>query len=547
MRGHDRAEIVPTLLETRRLTLVRLLGHHAPNLSLRWAIIGWIELDCNVVNDQTSDSEQVAIRKNKRAALLEAGIEAYLADAHRTHTLAEVRQRWGHLVAGEETDETVTIGGRVVFIRNTGKLAFGTLQDGFTVDDNGQRLQVMLSLAEVGQQALASWKADVDLGDHVLVTGRVICSKRGELSVLAQTWQMASKALRPLPVMHKDLNEESRVRRRYVDLIVREEARQMLRTRAAITRAIRETLYAQGYLEVETPQLQLVHGGAAARPFETHLNAFDIDMSLRIALELYLKRAMVGGADRVFEMGRIFRNEGIDSTHSAEFTMLEAYQSWGDQFTIAELIREIILAAADVVGSRKITTADGDIDLDGPWRWLSFYEGLSEALDTEVNAATSRQEFTRHAEIHGIEVKAEWETGKLAMELFGDLVEPKLIQPTFVHDYPAIAQPLARINSDNPSTVLAWDLIIGGLERGTGFTEMIDPVIQRDVLTAQSLKAAAGDLEAMQLDEDFLEALEYGAPPMGGLGLGIDRLIMLFTGKGIRETILFPLLRPTGS
>lgn len=495
---------------------------------------------------EISDSEQVAIRKAKRARLLEAGTEAYPADCTRTHTMAEVRATWGHLQAGEETDEVVTVGGRVVFVRNTGKLCFGTLQDGFTPEDNGQRLQVMLSLAEVGEERLAEWKAGVDLGDHVLVTGRVIASKRGELSVMASEWRMASKSLRPLPTLHKDLSEEARVRRRYVDLIVRDEAREVLRTRAAVTRSIRETLHRQSYLEVETPQLQLVHGGAAARPFETHLNAFDIKMSLRIALELFLKRTMVGGADRVYEMGRVFRNEGIDSTHSAEFTMLEAYQAWGDQFTIARLMQDLIVDAADILGSRQVETGKGTVDLDGQWRWLDFYEGLSERLGTAITTETTLAELRVFADQHEVEVKDEWGAGKLAMELFGDLVEPDLIQPTFVHGYPANAQPLARLDSADPAKVLAWDLIVAGTELGTGFTELIDPVVQREVLTEQSRQAAAGDPDAMQLDEDFLEALEYGCPPMGGLGLGIDRLIMLFTGKGIRETILFPLLRPSG-
>lgn len=494
-----------------------------------------------------TDSEQTAIRKEKRDRLLSAGVEPYPADLKRSHTLEQVRAGWGHLEAGEETNDEVSVGGRVVFIRNTGKLAFATLQDGFTPGNNGERLQVMLSLAEVGEDSLAAWKSDVDLGDHVWVTGRVIASKRGELSVMASEWRMASKALRPLPTMHKDLSEESRVRRRYVDLIVRDEAREMVRKRSAITRAVRETLYAQDYLEVETPILQLLHGGAAARPFGTHLNAFDIDMSLRIALELHLKRTMVGGASRVFEMGRVFRNEGVDSSHSPEFTMLEAYEAWGDQFSVGKLTQEIVLAAADAVGTRQIETPQGTIDLDGEWPWVPVYPRLSEELGREITVDTPADELRTLADERGVEVDPAWDAGKLVMELFGEIVEPTLIQPTFVCDYPAVAQPLARINKDDPGKVLAWDLIIGGMERGTGFTEMIDPVIQRDVLTAQSLKAAAGDPEAMQLDTDFIEALEYGVLPMGGLGIGIDRLIMLLTGAGIRETILYPLLRPHSS
>ncbi len=499
------------------------------------------------MTDQTgapSDSEQTAIRKEKRARLLASGIEPYPADLTRSHMLDEVRASWGHLEAGEETDEVVTIGGRVVFIRNTGKLCFATLQDGFTPDDNGERLQVMLSLAEIGEDSLAAWKTDVDLGDHIWVQGRVISSKRGELSVMAWQWRMASKALRPLPALHKDLSEESRVRRRYVDLIARDEARAMVRTRAAITRAVRETLYEQGYIEVETPTLQLIHGGAAARPFNTHLNAFDLDMTLRIALELHLKRTMVGGADRVFEMGRIFRNEGIDSSHSAEFTMLEAYQSWGDQTTIAATTQDIIVNVADALGSRQVSTNAGEINLDGEWPWLKFFDGLSEELGTDITVDTPVEDLQRLADAREIEYDPAWDNGKLAMELFGDLVEPTLIQPTFVHDYPSLAQPLARPHREEPGKVEAWDLIVGGMERGTGFTELIDPVVQREVLVSQSRKAAQGDPEAMQLDEDFLEALEHGAPPMGGLGLGIDRLVMLFTNAGIRETILFPLLRP---
>ena len=491
-------------------------------------------------------TEQVQVRRDKRARLLAEGRQPYPADLKRTHTLAQVREAWGHLQAGEETQDEVAIGGRVVFVRNTGKLCFATLQDGFTAESSGERLQVMVSLAEVGEDALAAWKADVDLGDFVWVRGRVISSKRGELSVMASQWQMASKALSPLPVLHKELAEETRVRRRYADLVVRPQSRDMVRTRAAVTRAIREALNDEGYIEIETPTLQLVHGGAAARPFSTHLNAFDIDMTLRIALELYLKRAMVGGADRVYEIGRIFRNEGIDSSHSAEFTMLEAYQSWGDQHTIADLTRSLIMAAADAIGVHQIETPAGVIDLDAEWRWLPVYQGLSDHLGREITTETPLAELREIADANQVHYDPAWIDQKVVMELFAELVEPTLIQPTFVCDYPAIAQPLARPHRSEPGKVEAWDLIIGGVERGTGFTELIDPVVQRDVLTAQSLKAAAGDPEAMQLDEDFLQALEFGAPPMGGLGLGIDRLMMLFTGAGIRETILFPLLKPQG-
>ncbi len=497
------------------------------------------------MSDQSDVVEQHQIRREKRARMIGTSREPYPVDMSRTHTLAQVRAGWPDLAAGAETDDIVEIGGRVVFLRNTGKLCFATLQDGFDPDSDGQRLQVMVSLAEVGEQGLGEWKADVDLGDFIWVRGRVVSSRRGELSVMASEWKMASKALRPLPVLHKDLSEEARVRRRYADLIVRPEAREIVRVRAAITKSLRRTLDEAGFLEVETPTLQLIHGGAAARPFRTHLNAFDIDMTLRIALELYLKRAMVGGVDSVYEIGRIFRNEGIDSTHSAEFTMLEAYQSWGDHRTIAELTKKMIMDAADVVGIHQIERPDGQvIDLDAEWTWLPIYPAVGEALGEPVDVDTPVEVLRRHADAHEVAWDPKWGNGKLIMELYEELVEPRLVNPTFVCDFPEVAQPLARRHRSEPGKIEAWDLIIGGVERATGFNELIDPVVQREILTQQSLAAAAGDPEAMQLDEDFLAALEQGAPPMGGMGMGIDRLIMMFTAAGIRETILFPLLRP---
>ncbi len=491
-------------------------------------------------DEQTDDwPAQVAVRREKRQRLLDEGRQAYPVTVARTHSLTEVRTQWGHLEQGAETQDVVGVAGRVMFVRNTGKLCFATLQEGV-----GTRLQVMLSLGEVGEQALADWKALVDIGDHVVVEGRVISSRRGELSVFASSWLMASKALRPLPTLHKELSEETRVRQRYADLVVRQEARDMVRTRAAVTRAVREELEAQHYVEIETPVLQLVHGGAAARPFRTHLNAFQQDMTLRIALELNLKKAVVGGVDQVYELGRIFRNEGIDATHSAEFTMLEAYQAYGDQTSIAALIRDLYLAVADALGSRRIETPRGVVDLDGPWRWLPVYQGISEAVGEVVTVETPLETLLEYAAKHDVAVDPGWTAEKVALELLGDLVEPQLLQPTFLCDYPASAQPLARPHRSEPGLIEAWDLIIAGVERGTGFSELVDPVVQREVLTAQSRLAAGGDEEAMQLDEDFLRALEYGAPPMGGLGMGLDRMVMLFSGVNIRETILFPLLKP---
>lgn len=494
----------------------------------------------NTLTPDPSDvSEQMHVRMEKRAKLLERGDQAYPVGVERTHTLEQIREKYPELEADSATGDVVGVTGRVVFVRNTGKLCFATLQAGA-----GTRLQVMLSLANVGEEALADWKALVDLGDHVFVKGEVISSRRGELSVMAETWQMASKALRPLPVLHAELSEEMRVRQRYVDLIVRDAARDQVRARSAIVKAIRDTLHSEDYIELETPILQLIHGGAAARPFRTHLNAFDQPMTLRIAIELYLKRAVVGGLDKVFEVGRIFRNEGVDSTHSPEFSMLEAYEAYGDQFTMAKTMQRIILAAADTLGSRTIETDHGQINLDGEWAWLPVYQGLSDLVGQEITPETSVGELRTISEKFNVKIDQAWDAEKLVVELFGEIVEPTLIQPTFVCDYPPSAQPLARPHRDKPNLIEAWDLIIDGKETGTAFSELVDPVIQRERLSQQSLAAAAGDPEAMQLDEDFLRALEYGAPPMGGLGLGVDRLVMLFTGVGIREAILFPLMKP---
>lgn len=491
-------------------------------------------------------AEQQQVRLAKRDALISRGVAPYPVTVPQTHSLTDIRHRWDGLAAGEETDEHVAVTGRVIFMRNTGKLCFATLQSGLDADSSGTQLQVMLSQAQVGEQALADWKGDVDLGDFVSASGTVISSRRGELSVLASSWQMASKALRPLPTLHHELSDETRIRQRHVDLVVRPQARDMVRTRAAVTRSIRETLHQAGFLEIETPVLQLVHGGAHARPFRTHVNAFDIDVTLRIALELFLKRAVVGGVERVYELGKIFRNEGIDSSHSAEFTMLELYHAWGDQYTIADLTQQIVLNAADAVGTRQIDVGEYPVDLGGEWRWLGVYPGLSGVLGEEITPDTGRETLRGYADKAGVTVQPDWDAQKLVIELFDELVEPTLIQPTFVCDWPAAAQPLARPHRDDPRLIEAIDLVAGGMERATGFSELIDPVIQRERLHAQSLAAAGGDPEAMQLDEDFLSALEFGAPPMGGVGIGLDRLLMLLTGAGIRETILFPLIKPEG-
>ncbi len=485
--------------------------------------------------------EQVRIRREKYDRLAaDPATFPFPVHVDRTASLADVRERYPELEAGVETGDRVGVSGRVIFVRNTGKLAFATVREG------GVELQIMLSQDRVGPESLAAWKSDVDLGDIVFAEGEVIASKRGELSVLADRWQLAAKALRPLPVAHKPLNEETRVRQRYLDLIVRPEARQMVRQRALITRSLRETLNDRDYVEVETPVLQTIHGGAAARPFHTHLNAFDLDMSLRIATELYLKRAIVGGIERVYEIGPAFRNEGVDSTHSPEYTMLEAYESYGDYDTMAELTRALILNAADAIDVRTPVAPDGtEIELHGEWRSVTVFELVSDAVGEPVSLDTDVERLRQLADAHGVAFQPDWSAGQVVLELYEKLVEHTLMQPTFVRDYPAEVRPLARPHRDDPRLAEAWDLIIGGMEIAPAYSEMADPVEQRRRLVAQSLAAAKGDPEAMELDEDFLRALEYGMPPTGGLGLGVDRLVMLLTGRrSIRETILFPLLKP---
>ena len=484
--------------------------------------------------------EQVRIRREKYDRLITDPQRApFPVVVERTHSLAQIRQAYPDLAAGTETGVTVSITGRVIFVRNTGKLCFATLRE------SGVELQVMLSADRVGAEALANWKADVDLGDQVVVSGEVISSRRGELSVLASSWRLTAKALRPLPVAHRPMSEESRVRQRYVDLIVRPDARRMVLLRAQVLASLRATLNGLGFVEVETPILQSMHGGAAARPFHTHLNAFDQPMSLRIAHELYLKRALVGGIERVFEIGKTFRNEGIDSTHSAEFTMLEAYESYGDYNSVATWTQSLICDAARAVGIETPRTADGvEIELTSEWRWRSIYDLVSAAVDSAVTPDVDAAELRRLAAVRNVALKPEWDAGEIVLELYEKLVEHTLIQPTFVCDYPRSVRPLAAPHRTDPRLAEAWDLVIGGVELAPGYSELADPVEQRRLLQAQSLAAAAGDPEAMQLDEDFLQALEYGMPPSGGMGLGVDRLIALFTGKGIRETILFPLLKP---
>ena len=488
--------------------------------------------------------EQKAVRLAKRERLIAARTDAaggaYPVAVPITTTIPALRAEYGELEAGAETGVTVGVAGRIVFSRNTGKLCFASLQAG-----DGSRIQAMVSLANVGDESLAAWKELVDLGDHVFVSGEVISSRRGELSIMVSEWQIASKAILPLPNLHTELSEESRVRSRFLDLIVRDRARETVIARAKTNASVRQTFASHGFLEVETPMLQVQHGGASARPFITNSNAFDADLYLRIAPELFLKRAVVGGIDRVFEINRNFRNEGADSTHSPEFVMIEAYQAYSDYNGIADLTQELIQnAAIAVAGSTTVTWADGtEYDLGGQWDRLPMYGSLSEASGRTVTPETPLDELVAFANEAGVDLPPHPTHGKLVEELWEHFVKPGLTRPTFVMDFPIDTSPLVREHRSIPGVVEKWDLYTRGFELATGYSELVDPVIQRERFVEQAKLAARGDVEAMRIDEEFLRALEHGMPPTGGMGMGIDRLLMAITGLGIRETILFPLVK----
>ena len=405
----------------------------------------------------------------------------------------------------------------------------------------------MFSLDKIGEEQLELWRSDIDLGDIVSVTGEVITSKRGELSILANTFALAAKALRPLPVEHKPLSEESRVRMRYVDLIVRPEARSNARLRPAVMQSLRSTFSNRSFIEVETPMLQVMHGGAAARPFKTFSNAYEMDLYLRIAPELYLKRCVVGGLEKVFEINRNFRNEGADSSHSPEFAMIETYEAYGDWDTMAELTKSLIQDAAKAVfGSHKVKHHDGrELDLGGSWKEISLFDAISDSVGEKVTGESSMEELKKIATKLGIKLDPKWIKGKIAEEIFEHVAINKLTGPTFVKGFPIDTSPLVRAHRTTAGVAEKWDLYIEGFELATGYSELVDPVVQRERLVEQAKLGASGDLEAMGLDEDFLRAMEHGMPPMGGMGMGVDRLLMALTGLGIRETILFPLVKPS--
>ena len=493
--------------------------------------------------DLTSPLEAHPLTQARLAKLAEweaAGIDPFPPGASRTHTTEQVRDGHPELGPGVETDDVVSVAGRIRLARSFGKLLFLTIEDGF-----GQ-LQLFISKSELGDDLFARAEL-LEPGDWVEASGPVMTTKKGELSVKVVSLRLLAKGLRPLPDKWHGLTDiEERSRHRYVDLIVNPDSRRVAVTRSKVVSALRREFEARGYVEVETPILQADAGGALARPFVTHHNALDVDLFLRIATELHLKRLIVGGLDRVFEIGRIFRNEGIDSTHNPEFTMLESYEAFADYVDIMQLVEEVFGAVAvAATGSTEIEYQGRPMSLAGPYRRASMSELVSEAVGTPVSVHTPVAELTELARRHGIDPEPAWGPGKLIEELFEATVEDTIWEPTFVTDYPVEISPLARRHRDDPELTERFELFIAGAEYANAFTELNDPRDQRQRFRAQAAAKAAGDDEAHPIDEDFVRALEYGMPPTGGLGIGVDRLVMLLTDQThIREVILFPTMRP---
>ena len=495
--------------------------------------------DAPLVTSRRRPTQQQRARLDKIGVLERAGMAAYPVGVPRTATLADVVAAHAALTPGESSGATVSVAGRVRVVRDLGGLVFAVLTEGEA------RLQVMVSRADVGDGSCWLFRHGVDLGDHVSVTGEVVRSRTGELSVLASSWEMASKCLRPLPGLRSGFTDpDARVRQRYLDLVVNDDARLMLQRRSTGVLALRTAFVARGYLEVETPMLQAVHGGANARPFTTHINAYDTDLYLRIAPELFLKRLCVGGMEKVFECNRNFRNEGADATHNPEFTSLEAYEAFGDYDTMRVLTREVVIEMARAVWGRPVAwREDGFVDLDQPWPVVTVHDAVAKATGAVVTPDSPEDELRAVCAEHGVGAPTGATPGELVNELYDALVEKQTTFPTFYKDFPIEGSPLTRRHRHDPRLSERWDLVAFGAELGTAYSELIDPVDQRQRLVTQSAKAAAGDPEAMEVDEAFLTALEYAMPPTGGLGLGVDRLVMMLTGASIRQTLAFPFVR----
>ena len=498
--------------------------------------------------DQLSGSG-LAAEKAKRLAKIDAarsaGTEPYPYRFDRSHTLEEIRAEHGSLEAGVETDVRVDVAGRVMLMRDSGKLIFATLRD------RSGEVQLFVSKAVIGDDAFATVQ-DLDLGDWVGVSGTVMTTRKGELSVKVDHLQLLSKAIRPMPDKWHGLTDtDTRFRQRYADLIVNEEARRAFRVRHEIISSFRRTLHGRGFIEVETPVLHMEAGGAHARPFVTHHNTLDMQLYLRIALELHLKRLIVGGMERVFEIGRIFRNEGISTRHNPEFTMMELYQAFGDYREMIEITERLITQAAiDATGTSEVTIFGPDgvtetVDLAQPWRQARMVDLVRDAIGVEVHPSQPVEQLRALATEHGVSCAPRWGAGKIIEELFEATAEHLLIAPTFVTGHPVEISPLARTDRNDPFLTERFELFVGGRELANGYSELNDPVEQRIRFQDEQAAKDAGDTEATGVDEDYLRALEYGMPPTGGLGIGMDRVAMLLAGvHSIKEVILFPTLRP---
>ena len=487
----------------------------------------------------TLNDERVR-RLADRAALYEAGKNPYPEHSSVTDHAADLLVRYEGLANEESASETVTVGGRVVAKRGQGKIMFLVLRD------PSADIQLFCRVNDVEEESWATLKK-LDLGDIIQATGVVTRTKRGELSVAPRELKLLSKAVRPLPEKFHGLSDkETRYRQRYVDLIVNEDVRETFRKRSVIISTFRRYMEDDGYMEVETPILQSIQGGATAKPFITHFNALNQENYLRIATELHLKRLLVGGYERVFEIGRIFRNEGMDLTHNPEFTTMEAYRAYSDLEGMKELAEGVIKAAATAVGLEGAIEYQGQqIDLFSPWASRSMTEIVSDVLGREVTLDTPVEELFAACAERGIETKPEWTAGKLIAEIYDELGEDTIVNPTFVCDYPVEVSPLAKRNEEDPRLTHRFELVIAGHEYANAFSELNDPVDQAERFAAQMAEKAGGDDEAMEYDEDYVRALEYGMPPAGGIGIGIDRVVMLLTNStSIRDVLLFPHMKP---
>jgi lysyl-tRNA synthetase class 2 len=479
-------------------------------------------------------------RLGKVQALRDGGINPYPYRFDRSHTLGDLRSSFGDLPAGTETDQRVTVAGRMMLRRTQGKLIFATM-----VDRSGE-IQLFVSKSVVGDDGFTAF-GDLDLGDWLGVEGTVMTTRNGELSVKVDRVELLSKAVRPMPDKWHGLTDpDTRFRQRYADLIVNEEARRAFRVRHEIIASFRRTLQGEGFIEVETPVLHVEAGGAHARPFVTHHNTLDMQLYLRIALELHLKRLIVGGMERVFEIGRIFRNEGISPRHNPEFTMMELYQAFADYSEMIDITERLITQAAiDATGTSIVTIGDEQIDLAHPWRRARMIDLVGEATGVEVHPSMPVDTLRALADKHGISCNPTWGSGKIIEELFEATAESSLVQPTFVTGHPVEISPLARTDRNDPFLTERFELFVLGRELANGYSELNDPVEQRARFEDEQRARQAGDVEAGTVDEDYLRALEYGMPPTGGLGIGMDRLAMLIAGvHSIKEILLFPTLRP---